>query len=83
MSDAAQLLAHSERCFRLANGAIGPRLAEELERLAHAFEREARQIEVVVSPRRRLPVVTPVTKICSRASDQTLTKDQARAKSVV
>jgi len=46
MSEAAQLLSHAERCFRLALGPVDPRLADELEGLGHAFEREARQIEI-------------------------------------
>jgi hypothetical protein len=46
MSQATRLLAHAERCFRLALGPVGPRLAEELEGLGHAFEREAREREI-------------------------------------
>jgi hypothetical protein len=46
MSEAIQLLAHAERCFRLAKGAVGPRLAEELEGLGYALEREAREREI-------------------------------------
>ena len=46
MSEAIQLLAHAERCFRLAKGLVRSRLADELEGLGYAFEREARQLEV-------------------------------------
>ena len=43
MSEAIQLLAQAERCFRLAKGAVGPKLAEELEGIGHAFVRKARE----------------------------------------
>jgi hypothetical protein len=46
MSDAMYLHAQAERCFRLARGPAGPRLADELEALGRAFEREARELEV-------------------------------------
>lgn len=46
MSDAIYLHAQAERCFRLARGTAGPRLADELEALGRAFEREARELEV-------------------------------------
>ena len=48
MSEAAQLLSHAERCFRLALGPVDPRLADELEGLGHTFEREGRQLEVAI-----------------------------------
>ncbi len=35
----------AERYFRLANGPAGPRLADELEELGRAFDREARELE--------------------------------------
>ena len=44
MADARYLLSQAERCFRLANGPAGPRLADELEALGHAFDREAREL---------------------------------------
>ena len=53
MSEAAQLLSHAERCFRLALGPVDPRLADELEGLGHAFESEARQFEVTIRHRDR------------------------------
>jgi hypothetical protein len=46
MSEATRLLVHAERCFRLAKGPIGPRLAEELEALGQAFEQEASELEL-------------------------------------
>jgi hypothetical protein len=46
MSEAKYLLAQAERCFRLAGGSVGPRLAEELEALGHDFEQEARRLEL-------------------------------------
>ena len=46
MSDARYLLSQAERCFRLANGPAGPRLADELEALGRAFDREARELEL-------------------------------------
>jgi hypothetical protein len=36
----------AERCFRLASGPAGPRLADELEALGRAFEREASEFEL-------------------------------------
>jgi hypothetical protein len=47
MLDATRLLVQAERCFRLARGAAGPRLADELEALGRAFEQEAIGHEVV------------------------------------
>jgi hypothetical protein len=47
MLDATRLLVQAERCFRLARGAAGPRLADELEALGRAFEQEAMGYEVV------------------------------------
>ena len=44
MSEATQLLAHAERCFRLARGPVGSKLAEELE---HTFAREAGELDGV------------------------------------
>ena len=45
MSDATRLRVQAERCFRLASGGAGPKLADELEALGRAFEREAREVE--------------------------------------
>ena len=47
MSDARYLLSQAERCFRLAGGAAGRRLADELEALDRDFEQEARRLELV------------------------------------
>jgi hypothetical protein len=44
MSDAMYLHVQAERCFRLARGPAGPRLAGELE--GRAFEREASELEL-------------------------------------
>jgi hypothetical protein len=41
----ADLRASAERCFRLAQGAVGRSLAEELETLGRDFEEEARLLE--------------------------------------
>ena len=47
MSDAMYLHVQAERCFRLARGPAGPRLANELAAVGRrAFEREARELEV-------------------------------------
>src|SRR5262249_3047360 len=46
MSDAMYLHVQAERCFRLANGPAGPRLADELEALGRALECEAMKLEV-------------------------------------
>ena len=46
MSEARYLHIQAERCFRLANGPAGPRLADELEALGCAFERKARELEL-------------------------------------
>jgi len=46
MSHAEYLRVEAGRCFRLARGLSGPRLADELMALGRAFEREAREIEV-------------------------------------
>jgi hypothetical protein len=46
MSDPMYLHVQAERGFRLARGPAGPRLADELEALGRAFEREARELEV-------------------------------------
>jgi hypothetical protein len=46
MTDAMYLHVQAERCFRLARGPSGPRLADELEALGRAFQREARELEL-------------------------------------
>ena len=46
MREAKHLQVQAELCFRLARGIAGPKLAEELEALGQAFEREARELEV-------------------------------------
>ena len=46
MSDARYLRSQAARCFRLAGGAAGPRLADELEALGRDFEQEARRLEL-------------------------------------
>jgi hypothetical protein len=46
MSQTGYLHIQAERCFRLANGPAGPRLAAELEALGRTFGREARELEV-------------------------------------
>jgi hypothetical protein len=47
MSDAAtRLRVQAARCFRLAKGIAGPKLADELEALGRAFEQEAREVAV-------------------------------------
>jgi hypothetical protein len=51
MSEARFFHTQAERCFRLANGLAGPRLADELEALGRAFEREAREQELFVGRR--------------------------------
>ncbi len=51
MSDAIYLRAEAARCFRLARGAASSRLADELEALGRAFEREAREVEARLSHR--------------------------------
>jgi len=44
--DRRQLLRReAERCFRLACGVASPELAEELEKIGRAFEREAAILE--------------------------------------
>jgi hypothetical protein len=63
MSETTELLAQAERCFRLANGPVGPRLAEELEGLGHAFKREAEHHEVSIPHRDGSPAAASVTKI--------------------
>jgi hypothetical protein len=45
MSDAIYLRAQAERCFRLARGAVGPRLADELEGLGRSLKQEATEVE--------------------------------------
>jgi hypothetical protein len=47
MSDAIRLSTQAKRCFRLARGIVGPKLADELEALGRAFEQEARELELV------------------------------------
>jgi hypothetical protein len=73
MSKAAQLLAHAERCFRLAKGPVGPTFAEELESLGNAFERKATRGSDPAAPSRVASGIA-VTKIGLPASRQTLTK---------
>jgi len=46
MSHAQYLHIQAERCFRLASGPASLRLADELEGLGRAFEREARELEL-------------------------------------
>ena len=46
MSRSIYLRVQAERCFRLASGPAGPRLADELEALGRAFEREATELEI-------------------------------------
>jgi hypothetical protein len=46
MLEAGFLHIQAERCFRLANGPAGLRLADELEALGRAFEREASELEL-------------------------------------
>ena len=53
MSDAMYLRAEAARCFRLARGPASPRLADELEALGRAFEREAREVETSLLHRSR------------------------------
>ena len=45
MSDGTRLRVQAERCIRLARGSVSARLADELEALGRAFEREARKVE--------------------------------------
>jgi hypothetical protein len=45
MSHATYLRVESARCFRLARGPAGPRLADELEALGRAFNKEAKEVE--------------------------------------
>jgi hypothetical protein len=45
MSDATRLRVQAERCFRLARGPASAKLADELEALGRAFERDARKVE--------------------------------------
>jgi hypothetical protein len=45
MSDPIHLHVQAERCFRLARGSAGPKLAEEREALGRAFRQEARELE--------------------------------------
>jgi hypothetical protein len=59
MSETTELLAQAERCFRLANGPVGPRLAEELEGLGHSAEHH----EVSIPHRDGSPAAASVTKI--------------------
>ena len=51
MSRVRYLHAQAERCFRLANGSAGLQIADELEALGEAFEREAREIEDLMQDR--------------------------------
>jgi hypothetical protein len=64
MQEARYLYNQAERCFRLAKGAVGPRLADELETLGHDFEREARIIEIVeatISERQQVSELRPAS----------------------
>lgn len=45
MSDSTHLRLEALRCFRLARGPSSARLADELEALGLAFEKEARDVE--------------------------------------
>jgi hypothetical protein len=45
MSDATRLRVQAALCFRLARGPASSRLADELEALGRAFEREAKEVE--------------------------------------
>jgi hypothetical protein len=45
MSDAIHLHVQAERCFRLARGSVGPKLADELEALGRVFRQEAMKLE--------------------------------------
>jgi hypothetical protein len=45
MSHATYLRVESARCFRLARGPAGPRLADEPEALGRAFNKEAKEVE--------------------------------------
>ena len=45
MSNALYLRAEAARCFRLARGPASPRLADELDALGRAFEKQAREVE--------------------------------------
>jgi hypothetical protein len=63
MSDTRYLLSQAERCFRLAGGSAGPRLADKLEALGRALALEALELEFAkeggtgISRRHRLGVV--------------------------
>jgi hypothetical protein len=64
MQESRYLYNQAERCFRLAKGAVGPRLADELETIGHDFEREARIIEVVeatISERQQVSELGPAS----------------------
>jgi hypothetical protein len=50
MSDAIHLHVQAERCFRLARGNVGPKLADELEALGRVFRQEAMKMEASALP---------------------------------
>jgi hypothetical protein len=45
LTEARRLRGEAERCFRLAHGIAEAKLADELEAIGQAFEREAELIE--------------------------------------
>jgi hypothetical protein len=64
VSDAIHLHVQAERCFRLARGSAGPKLAEELEALGRAFRQEAWELEgsglpLTLTQRRHIARGTP------------------------
>ena len=68
MSDPMYLHIQAERCFRLARGSSGPRLADELEALGRAFEREARELELPIG--RLDPGSNPMSLVPAAASSR-------------
>ena len=59
MSDSTRLRVQAERCFRLARGPASSRLADELEALGRAFEREARKAEASLLHRSAQQTTSP------------------------
>jgi hypothetical protein len=64
MSDAIHLHVQAERCFLLARGSVGPKLADELEALGRVFRQEAMKLEasglpLTLTPRRHIAQGTP------------------------
>ena len=51
-TEAKRLRSEAERCFRLAHGTAGARLADELEAIGQALQREAELIEIGYRPGR-------------------------------